>query len=139
MKHIQEMLQTHPRSIGVDERQLAETIAALYECAQTCTTCADACLGEEMVESLARCIRLNLDCAAICESTGALLSRRTEPDWSLIGAQLTACAHACKVCGDECRRHAEMHEHCRICAEACRHCEQFCNELLQSIPAHAAA
>lgn len=138
MTHVQQMLQAHPRAVGVDERLLTETITALYDCAQTCTMCADACLGEEMVKQLVRCIRFNLDCAAICETTGAVLSRQTEPDWSLISAQLTACARACKVCGDECQHHADMHEHCRICAEACRHCEQLCNQLLQSIPSHTA-
>ena len=39
----------------------------------------------------------------------------------------------CKSCGDECERHARMHEHCRVCAEACRHCEQACRELLDAI------
>ncbi|MDD9205082.1 four-helix bundle copper-binding protein, partial [Georgenia sp. 10Sc9-8] len=29
--------------------------------------------------------------------------------------------------------HAEMHEHCKVCAEACRACEQACNELLATI------
>jgi hypothetical protein len=135
MNNVQEMLQTHPQPITVDERTLIDTISALYNCALTCTMCADACLGEEMVDQLVRCIRLNLDCAGICETTGALLARQTEPDWSLIGDQLTACATACRVCGDECERHAEMHEHCRICAEHCRHCERLCNQLLQAISA----
>jgi hypothetical protein len=37
------------------------------------------------------------------------------------------------VGGDECELHADMHEHCRICAEACRRCEQACQELLAAI------
>jgi hypothetical protein len=36
-------------------------------------------------------------------------------------------------CIDECERHAEMHEHCRICADACRRCQQACDELLASM------
>ena len=48
-------------------------------------------------------------------------------------AQLEACITACRACGDECERHAEMHEHCRICAEACRACEAACAELAGSI------
>jgi Domain of Unknown Function (DUF326) len=40
---------------------------------------------------------------------------------------------ACRSCGDECERHAAMHEHCRVCAEACRRCEQACNELLAAM------
>ena len=29
--------------------------------------------------------------------------------------------------------HAQMHEHCRICAEACRACERACQELLAAL------
>jgi hypothetical protein len=83
-----------------------------------------------MVVDLRRCIRLNLDCAEICAATGAVLSRQTMPDTSLIRAQLAACAEACRVCAEECERHAEMHEHCRVCAECCRRCEKACRALV---------
>jgi hypothetical protein len=39
----------------------------------------------------------------------------------------------CKSCGDECERHAQMHEHCRVCEQACRRCEQACRELLAAL------
>ena len=48
-------------------------------------------------------------------------------------AVLEACAAACKACGDECAGHAEMHEHCRVCAESCRRCETACRELVDSL------
>lgn len=137
MERTREMLQSHPRQTQVDAGLLADAIRSLYTCAQVCTTCADACLGEAMVQELVRCIRLNLDCADVCETTGALLSRQTEPDWSVIRDQLTACATVCRACGDECERHADMHEHCRVCAESCRHCEDMCNRLLEAIPTRA--
>ena len=136
MTHVAQMLQTHPSKAQIDEAVLRECIEACFDCAQTCTACADACLGEQQhLQMLVRCIRLNLDCADVCETTGRLLSRQTEPDWSLIRAQLEACASACRSCGDECQRHAAMHQHCQVCAEACRRCEQACNRLLQTLPA----
>lgn len=136
MPHTSEMLQTHPRQPQVDRTLLQACIDACFDCAQACTACADACLGEQQhLQMLVRCIRLNLDCADVCEATGRLLSRQTEPDWSLIRAQLEACAAACRSCGDECQRHAGMHQHCRVCAESCRRCEQACNRLLQALPA----
>jgi hypothetical protein len=46
---------------------------------------------------------------------------------------LEACAAACRTCGDECSRHADMHDHCRVCAETCRRCEQACRELLAAL------
>lgn len=35
------------------------------------------------------------------------------------------------TCADECERHAQMHEHCRICADHCRECARMCEGLLQ--------
>jgi len=55
---------------------------------------------------------------------------QTEYDPNLTRPLLEACAAACRSCGDECRRHAEMHEHCRVCAEACGRCKQACADLL---------
>ena len=91
---------------------------------------ADACLSEDMVDELRKCIRTNLDCADICASTGRVLSRHTGYDANLTRSVLEACAAACKACGDECGRHAEMHEHCRVCAASCRRCEQASRDLI---------
>ena len=132
--HVTSMLDSYPKDLGgVDKEKLAECIQACFECAQTCTACADACLSEDMVAELATCIRTNLDCADICAATGNVLSRHTGYDANLTRAVLEACRTACKACGDECDRHAGMHEHCRICAEACRRCEKACAELLTSL------
>jgi hypothetical protein len=131
MDRVKEMLTTHPKPGAANEATLAECIEACYECAQACTACADACLGEEKVQNLVKCIRLNLDCFDVCVTTGNLLSRQTHANWSLLRHQLEACMSACKVCGDECESHAKHHDHCRICAEACRRCEEACAALLK--------
>ncbi|WP_040339568.1 four-helix bundle copper-binding protein [Candidatus Blastococcus massiliensis] len=129
-----QMLATYPKDLGgVDRDALTACIEACVECAQACTACADACLSEDMVAELRTCIRTNLDCADVCEATGRVLSRHTGYDANLTRAVLEACAAACRACGDECGRHAEMHEHCRICAEACRRCEQACRALIDAL------
>lgn len=128
-----EMLQTYPASISLDRELLARVIDAAAQCALTCTACADACLSEDMVADLRKCIRTNLDCADICDATAKVLSRHTGYDANITRAQLQACIAACRACGDECSQHAQMHEHCRICAEACRACETACAELLDAI------
>ena len=79
---------------------------------------------------LRKCIRLDLDCADICDTTGRVLTRQTEYDAPTAKAQLEACAEACGTCWEECKSHADHHEHCRICAEACRRCEEACREPL---------
>lgn len=135
MSTVQQMVNTHPQPSQADRDALVQCIEECYACAQTCTACADACLGESQVQELVRCIRLNLDCFDACVTTGNMLSRQTEPDWTVLRAQVEACAAACRACGAECERHAQMHEHCRVCAEACRRCEEACNRLLPSIAA----
>jgi hypothetical protein len=131
--HAQQMISTHPHVRGSANDGLIRCIEACYDCAQACTSCADACLGEEMVAQLTQCIRLNLDCADICVATGSVASRRTGTNELIIKRMIEACAEACRLCGDECSKHADKHEHCRICADACLHCEQACHEAAGTI------
>jgi hypothetical protein len=126
--HHREMISSHPDVQGSTADALLRCIEECYSCAQTCTSCADACLAEKMVDQLKQCIRLNLDCADICAATGSMASRRTGSNEQTLRQVIETCAAACRVCGDECEKHAQQHEHCRICAEACRRCEQACNE-----------
>ncbi|ABK05633.1 protein of unknown function DUF326 (plasmid) [Arthrobacter sp. FB24] len=129
--HVSAMLNAHPQADPAMSRDsLAGCIAACFECAQTCTACADACLGEDMVAELTTCIRTDLDCADVCAATGNLLSRQTGGQSPITLAALEACRAACAACAEECQKHAGMHEHCRICAEACRRCEAACGVLL---------
>ena len=134
MSHVSQMLDTYPADLGgVDRQALAGCIEACFDCAHACTACADACLSEQMVAELVKCVRTNLDCADVCAMTGRVLSRHTGYDVNLTRMVLEACAQACRACADECGRHAEMHQHCRICAEACRRCEQACQNLINTL------
>ncbi|NHC14190.1 four-helix bundle copper-binding protein [Motilibacter deserti] len=127
------MMDAYPADINLDRGKLAAAIEALIACSEACTACADACLSESSVAELTKCIRSDLDCADICATTARVLSRHTAYDANITRSVLEACATACKSCGDECERHATMHDHCRICAEACRNCEQACRGLLATI------
>jgi hypothetical protein len=128
------MLDAYPREFNVDQGLLVRCIEACYDCAESCTQCADDCLSEESIEELTTCIRLNLDCADVCATTGRVVSRQTGHDANVTSAVLLACIATCSSCGDECERHGEHGmEHCRVCAEECRRCEQACQELLSAI------
>ena len=75
------MLETYPADLGdVDRHALARAIEECFSCSQACTACADACLSESDVAMLVKCIRENLDCADICDTTGRVLSRHTGYD-----------------------------------------------------------
>ena len=128
------MLEERNKSQADSNRDaLLACIDACLECGQACTTCADACLSEEMVADLTTCIRLNQDCADLCDTTARLLSRHTGTDTTVLRAALEALRAACAACAAECDTHADMHEHCRVCADACRRCEQACTNLLATL------
>src|SRR5690348_499757 len=114
MTHAAQMLEASPRPTGYDTGALARCIDACFDCVQTCTACADACLGEEMVARLRRCITLDLDCADVCAAAGRVLSRQTEYDAAISRSLVTACRDACRRCAEECESHADMHDHCRV-------------------------
>jgi hypothetical protein len=130
---VREIIKRHPRPVSLDRDLLLRCIDECFDCSATCTACADACLGEPDVSELIRCIRLNLDCADVCDGVGRVLTRQTEPDIGVVRAGLEACVVTCRACAEECERHATHHDHCRVCAEVCRRCEQTCRDLLASM------
>lgn len=97
-------------------------VQTLIDCARACEYCATACLSEEDVKMMARCIALDRDCADLCFQAARLLERNSE-----VGhAFLSVCEQICRLCAEECGKHD--HEHCRACAEACRACAEACHQ-----------
>jgi hypothetical protein len=128
------ILKHHPLSLALDQKALCAAVEACLECEQACTACADACLGDGRPDELVRCIRMNQDCADLCDVTAKICSRQTASDARLVRELLHACALACKLCGDECRRHAGL-GHCRDCAAACERCQEACTQLMAAADA----
>ena len=135
MSFARRMLDTYSRAVTVDADVLAAAIDALSDCARACTADTGADLGEHNLADMVRCIRLCLDCTDVCTATVGVVSRLAEYDANVTRPLLEACVAVCRSCGDECERHAAMHEHCRVCEQACRRCEQACRELLDALTA----
>jgi hypothetical protein len=133
MNQLRTMIRLHPAAGDREYARLSQCIQACHECAQICTSCADACLGESRVKDLTRCIRLNLDCADVCGATARVLTRLNDPDPILLKRQLETASAATLVCAEECEQHAEMHEHCRVCAEICVQCAKACDAMLEEL------
>ena len=131
---IREMLEAHPQPAAGDLDARVRCIEACSDCAASCTSCADADLGESDLPMMVRCIALCTNCADVCEVTGRIVTRQTTPDVALVRAIVEACIVACRASREECERHAQHHEHCRICAEVCTRCELACAEFLTSLP-----
>ena len=96
-------------------------LEALTKCVAECNHCAAACLDEDDVKMLARCIKLDIDCAEICNLAISFVSRGSEHAEHI----LDECAEICNECAKECEKHSHM-EHCKRCAEACRACAEAC-------------
>jgi hypothetical protein len=94
---VQQMLGAHPQPTSLNRDALLRCIDECFGCAATCTRCADACLVEQDVQVLVRCVRLNLDCADGCDAAGRILTRQTAPDVGVLRAAIQACAAACRA------------------------------------------
>lgn len=128
-----DMIATHPDVRGNTNDALIGFIDTAAQCATVCRICADSCLAEDEIEMLRQCIRLDLDCADVCDAAARLAARRTGGNEQLIRRMLAVCLEACRMCAQECRRHARHHDHCRICADACDDCAEACEDALQSM------
>jgi|SRR5699024_6363140 len=100
-----------------------ELLKTLHACIAACNHCATACLDEEDVKMLSKCIKQDIDCAEMCGLTAAYVARGSEFSKKI----LNLCAEICDTCADECEKHTNM-EHCQECAKACRACAKACRE-----------
>jgi hypothetical protein len=99
-------------------------IQACNECAAECDHCATACLDEDNPKQMARCIRLDLDCARICRLAAAAMAADSE----FVTEICRLCSEICRACGEECRGHEP--EHCQSCARACEKCGDECDRMV---------
>lgn len=83
-----------------------------------------ACLKEQDVKMMARCIALDVDCAAMCNLAVDAMSRNSE----LAAHFCRNCSEVCLACASECDQHE--HGHCKYCAEKCRSCAKICLEMV---------
>lgn len=126
---IHEMIARHPDVAGNLNEPLATAARHAMFCALMCTSCADACVAEEM--DMRQCVRTCLDCADICAATARVAVRRTGQNVEVLRATLVLCARVCDACADECEKHE--HEHCKLSAKMCRECAADCRAALPTV------
>jgi hypothetical protein len=125
---IAKMIAAHPDVRGNLDEPLALAVRHAMFCAAICTSCADACVAEEM--DMRQCVRSCLDCADICDMTMRVATRRTGSNEQVLRAALQLCVTTCELCAEECARHDN--DHCRRCAEMCRECARDCRAALET-------
>ena len=99
-------------------------IEACLRCGAVCNHCASSCLKEEHLHMMARCIQLDMECAALCYAAAQLMSLGSDHAKEVC----RLCADACEACGEECGKHEN--EHCQECSKICRQCAEECRRMV---------
>lgn len=73
---------------------------------------------------MARCIQLDMECAAICYAAAQLMSLGSNKAKDICHI----CADICEACGEECGKHET--EHCQECAKECKQCAEECRKMV---------
>ena len=107
----------------MNQQSLTDCLRACHACADACNYCSVACLDEDNVATMASCIKLDIDCAALCSLAAGFMARKSTHAKSIC----LACAKICEDCAEECDKHD--HEHCKDCAKACRECAAACQKM----------
>ncbi|KAF9122595.1 hypothetical protein BGX30_001898, partial [Mortierella sp. GBA39] len=81
-------------------------------------------LKEYEIAMLRECIRLDRECADICDLAAQSMLRHSP----FVTQICELCITACEACAEECSKHE--HDHCQACAEACRRCAEACRQML---------
>ncbi|ARS38142.1 four-helix bundle copper-binding protein [Pontibacter actiniarum] len=103
-----------------------DLIKALAACEASCNHCAISCLQEDDIKKMVPCIRLDLDCAAICRATLDYVSRDSRYAKDLV----QECIKITKACQEECKKH-DM-QHCQECADSCAKLVQACEQYMSA-------
>ena len=125
---IAKMIAAHPDVAGNLNEPLALAVRHAMFCAAICTSCADACVAEEM--DMRQCVRSCLDCADVCDMVMKVATRRTGSNEVVLREALQLCVTTCDLCAEECAKHDN--DHCRRCAEMCRECARDCRAALET-------
>jgi hypothetical protein len=114
---------------------MMECAKACDDCARNCEACGSHCaklIADGKKEHL-HTLRTCQDCATHC-SAAANITARHGPFADLI---CTACAEACKRCGEACTKHSDD-EMMKKCADECHKCEKACRDMVAHAGHHAA-
>lgn len=109
----------------MSHEQHQSMINAIYDCVTECNHCTSACLEEQDVQALAKCIKLNMDCAEICTLIAGYAARGSAHTMHL----MEECAEICDACAVECEKFADQYDHCKKCAAVCRACAEECRTM----------
>jgi len=121
-------LSADPTAPGHHDDHFMACAKACDDCARMCDSCGAHCAKmiadgkKDHLTTLQTC----QDCATTC-SAASCITARSGPFADLI---CTACAEACKRCGDACEKHKDDAK-MKACADECRKCEKACRDMIK--------
>jgi hypothetical protein len=126
-----DMMESMPDSAmpGMDMSAMQECIEACSAAAMASTMCADACMSDGTMRCAAMCMNM----ADVATATMRMMMRPTGYDMAAMQSMMSACMAMGEACAAECRMHADMHDHCRICAMACEAMVDACKRAMASM------
>lgn len=131
MSMMADMMKSMPKSemTGMDMTMMQRCVEACSAASMAATMCADADAGEGM----GRCAALCMSTADVATATMRMMMRPAGYDMSVMGSMMSTCMAMGEACAAECAKHADMSEHCRICASACRAMVDACSSVMSSL------
>jgi hypothetical protein len=124
------MMSTESMGMAMDMKLMQECIEACSAAEQAALMCADAGSNGDMGRMLSMC-------ANTADMTNTMMRMMMRPmgyDAASMMGMLEATMMMCRACADECMMHAEMSDHCRMCAEVCTNAVAACEALKSSMP-----
>ena len=131
MSQMMGSMQMPQMGMGMDMDKMQECIEACSAAAQAATMCADACAG--MGGDMARCSAMCANTADMALTMMRFMLRPNGYDMTSMQGMLQGCMAMGMACAEECMRHADMHDHCRICASACQQMVDACRSMMSTM------
>lgn len=72
--------------------------------------------------ALGDCAKLTIEMIAICKATATMATVNSKN----LKTTAKLAAEICSACAEECKKHAEHHETCKVCMDACLSCAKAC-------------
>ncbi|MEQ1736386.1 MAG: aldehyde dehydrogenase [Rhodoglobus sp.] len=126
-----EMMGTMPadKMMGMSMSMMQECIEACSAAEMAATMCADSDMGMDM----AKCASMCNNMADVANTMMRMMMRPMGYDMMSMNAMMMATIAMGKACSAECMMHADMDEHCRMCAKACDAMVMACEKAMSSM------
>lgn len=131
MSMMADMMKSMPMSgmTGMDMPMMQECIEACSAASMAATMCADACGSDGM----GRCASMCMSTADVATAMMRMMMRPAGYERELMTSMMTTCMAMGEACAAECQKHADVSEHCRICASACKAMVDACASAMSSM------